>query len=615
MKYRLIVRASPSAEVKQQIAQINQNLPGEILLQGFLQAIYKPDINPLTFEGEIERFDPATTFQTHNEMPLSVALWIIMRDMPGIFETNPSSKDIATFRRKLEKFARTADQIQSLWAVKSTKTTRAVFDKHFPEYNKCLNYLQQHLRTDLECSPDIAAKRDAIRDMAFYETAYRFRSKKTFQQLPVHVPEPEPEASSETRFTNYDGMPILTSHFHRIRVPQTQDPMTHVNGGGAAFGFDSHEEAFNMFCAALDSATPDQLKRESMHRANDKNITMGSLSTEEGRFYIELLCRHNLLDAMLPSNSPKIVACLTKMSLKHTRLSQILGTPSELRCHANLHALGLYLEFHKKVQKKIKQLLSASFGRNGFDLVCIDCYRPGCDHFSVLRKPAVGASSRARCTKCRIAEFCLKCTRASHGGECDRLDEASEQLIRENTRVCPRCLAHVEKNGGCNHMSCRCGAHFCWLCNQSYERNQINDHYVGGNAYGGCRGILNPIAPHGVAVALAAVAAAAEGGAVGGGGFIPFDDLPPMMVRANAEPAINVGPPPMLVRAHAVIGGRNDRLIARAIRAMHNDGPQLDRPEAEALLAFLLDEAPVGLPLDQRETLIGMMLAIVQLIE
>jgi hypothetical protein len=494
LKYRLIVRASPSAEVKLQIAQTNQNpnLPGEILLEGFLQAINKPDINPLTFEGKIEPFDSTATFPTHNEMPLSVAIYII-RNMPSIFKTKPYLKDIETFRRNLEKFVQTADQIQSLLAFKPTKTNRKYFDELFPKYNKCLNYLQQHLRTDSECSPDIAAKREAIRDMTFYETAHRLRSKKIFQQLPVyvHVPKPEPEASSKTRFTNYDGMQILTSHFHRIRVSETKDPITHVNGGGVAFGFDSSEEAFNMFCAALDSATPDQLKHESNHSANDKNITIGSLSTEKGLFYIELLCRHNLVDAILPSNSPKIVACLTNISMKNKRLNQILGNPYELGCYANLHALGLYSEFHMKVQKKIKQLLSASFGRDGFNLICIDCYRPSCDHFNVFQKPAEGNSCRANCTKCRIAEFCLKCTRASHGGECDRLDEASEQLIREKTRVCPSCLAHVEKDGGCNHMKCRCGAHFCWLCNQSYEQNQINDHYVGRNSHGNCIGILN----------------------------------------------------------------------------------------------------------------------------
>jgi hypothetical protein len=560
------------------------------------QAMEKPDINPLTFDGEIVHFDPATTFLSHYEMPVTVAIGIIMRDIPAIFKTQPKAKDIASFKTKLDRCVRLAVYFQSLWSAKPTKTTRADFAKKFPEYNKYLNYLKQHLRSDDECEPNIAAKRDVIRGMAFYEGPYRFHANETVQQIHAHVPEPEPEASSETRFTNYDGMPILASQLRRIRVPQTQNPMTQKEGGGAAFAFDSQEEAFNMFCAALDSATPDQLKKEDLRMVSpsERRTAIGTLPTDAGRFFIELWCRHNSVDAKLSSGSSKIVACLTNATMKPQRLSEILANPVELRCPANLHALGRYLEFHMKVQKKIKQLLSASFGRPGFDLVCIECYRPGCNHFGVFRKPVEGASSRATCTKCRIAEFCLKCTRASHGGECDRLDEASEQLIRENTRACPRCLAHVEKNGGCNHMSCRCGAHFCWLCNQSYERNQINDHYVGRDAYGRCRGLLNPIAPP-----------AARGVAVN------HDPAAIHPEVAQVVAPIGVNPPPMLVRANAAVGGRMQVLDLLA-RAQDVDRPQLDRDEAGALLEFLLDDAPLGLAPDQREALIAIMLGLVQ---
>ena len=32
------------------------------------------------------------------------------------------------------------------------------------------------------------------------------------------------------------------------------------------------------------------------------------------------------------------------------------------------------------------------------------------------------------------------------------------------TQACPRCFALVERSEGCNHMHCRCGADFCWIC-------------------------------------------------------------------------------------------------------------------------------------------------------
>jgi ariadne-1 len=38
------------------------------------------------------------------------------------------------------------------------------------------------------------------------------------------------------------------------------------------------------------------------------------------------------------------------------------------------------------------------------------------------------------------------------------------QWLKSCTKTCPECGKAVEKDAGCNHITCSCGAHFCWVC-------------------------------------------------------------------------------------------------------------------------------------------------------
>lgn len=71
--------------------------------------------------------------------------------------------------------------------------------------------------------------------------------------------------------------------------------------------------------------------------------------------------------------------------------------------------------------------------------------------------------------------FCGKCNTEGHNpSPCDvaemwRIKASSEseniQWILARTKKCPKCSSHIEKNQGCNHMTCvHCKYEFCWLC-------------------------------------------------------------------------------------------------------------------------------------------------------
>merc|ERR1711860_137950 len=63
----------------------------------------------------------------------------------------------------------------------------------------------------------------------------------------------------------------------------------------------------------------------------------------------------------------------------------------------------------------------------------------------------------------------------------------SEEYLTDNTRDCPHCSAPIEKNDGCNKMTCwRCNTNFCWLCGDKLNPANPYGHFniAGNNCYG-----------------------------------------------------------------------------------------------------------------------------------
>ena len=55
---------------------------------------------------------------------------------------------------------------------------------------------------------------------------------------------------------------------------------------------------------------------------------------------------------------------------------------------------------------------------------------------------------------------------------------ADAMWISANTKRCPKCSTPIEKNEGCNHMTCRkCRHEFCWICMQAWS---LHDASTGG---------------------------------------------------------------------------------------------------------------------------------------
>lgn len=106
------------------------------------------------------------------------------------------------------------------------------------------------------------------------------------------------------------------------------------------------------------------------------------------------------------------------------------------------------------------------------------CPGPGC------QMVAVGNGvSTVRCSCSYI--FCFRCGEEAHAPcsceqrvqwmeKCADVSETANWLL-VNTKCCPRCKVRIEKNQGCNHMTCRnCRNEFCWICMGSWQEHNAN---------------------------------------------------------------------------------------------------------------------------------------------
>ncbi|KFK40054.1 hypothetical protein AALP_AA3G324100 [Arabis alpina] len=90
-------------------------------------------------------------------------------------------------------------------------------------------------------------------------------------------------------------------------------------------------------------------------------------------------------------------------------------------------------------------------------------------------------------------QFCFSCSSQAHS-PCSCLmwelwskkcQDESETVnwITVHTKPCPKCYKPVEKNGGCNLVTCICGQSFCWLCGGATGRDHtwssISGHSCG----------------------------------------------------------------------------------------------------------------------------------------
>jgi len=157
------------------------------------------------------------------------------------------------------------------------------------------------------------------------------------------------------------------------------------------------------------------------------------------------------------------------------------GQP-QMRCpqvKCNLHVDDIFIKklVPSPVFNKYLQFVTKSFVQENDEVRW--CPTPGCNNAITFDQSS--SSSDSSIVKCSCGfRFCFKCHREAHApATCDQM-KSWEQKCQDdsetfnwksvNCRECPKCDVAVEKNGGCNHMTCRqCKYEWCWVCMRAWK--------------------------------------------------------------------------------------------------------------------------------------------------
>ncbi|KAI5237583.1 hypothetical protein E4T42_09177 [Aureobasidium subglaciale] len=237
-----------------------------------------------------------------------------------------------------------------------------------------------------------------------------------------------------------------------------------------------------------------QLQRNDIRDARAAHITTsGSIQSDVGIAFQLQLDELNSVDTTLRSNAwtihkgkarlpfdTPLVLCETCEENKiwftvfnarcgHRYCSECLTTLFDLctrdeevyppRCYTQVIPLQL-------VRQGLSSELIEDFVKKSVEWKTKDrtyCYGTTCSAFIPPRHIRTHTATCHECSR----RTCPSCKEAAHTGDCAE-DEALQQLLeaadREKWQRCYSCSRVVALSTGCNHITCHCGAEFCYVC-------------------------------------------------------------------------------------------------------------------------------------------------------
>ncbi|SCV02641.1 LAME_0H03664g1_1 [Lachancea meyersii CBS 8951] len=173
-------------------------------------------------------------------------------------------------------------------------------------------------------------------------------------------------------------------------------------------------------------------------------------------------CYEHYIKDKLPEG--KIITCMScSLALKNSDIDEILGDNSSQTLM--ISSIKGFIQKHSKHYKWCP-------------FVDCNCVIQVSNLSSLSEFPRLHLSPYVVCENQH--RFCFKCGLESHSpGDCQvaeqwvklaQLESENLNWVLKNTKECPKCGVNIEKNGGCNHMTCQsCEYQFCWICEQCWN--------------------------------------------------------------------------------------------------------------------------------------------------
>ncbi|KAI6020389.1 hypothetical protein BKA83DRAFT_4300947 [Pisolithus microcarpus] len=117
--------------------------------------------------------------------------------------------------------------------------------------------------------------------------------------------------------------------------------------------------------------------------------------------------------------------------------------------------------------------------------VLINCRK--CNQSAFVDRADAIASDSMQCPLPRCGHvWCKKCQQTIENNvehSCDGSKEFENLVQQKQWKYCPSCRTPIEKQFGCNHLSCivpGCNTHFCYGCGVTINRTAVPSEIVAG---------------------------------------------------------------------------------------------------------------------------------------